>query len=65
MTVFVKVFPKGRPNKVVKVYAIQDDQSKYTIVTSTLFDALDVANVRYVYIVLMFWKGSIDSETSE
>ncbi|XP_048734152.2 uncharacterized protein LOC125650167 [Ostrea edulis] len=48
-TVLVQVFPKGQPNKAVKVYAILDDQSNKTLGTSVLFDALGVADDKFEY----------------
>ncbi|XP_061191733.1 uncharacterized protein LOC133199970 [Saccostrea echinata] len=48
-TVLVQIFPKGHPNKAVKVYAILDDQSNKTLGTSALFDALGVADDKFEY----------------
>ncbi|XP_062592880.1 uncharacterized protein LOC134254337 [Saccostrea cucullata] len=48
-TVLVQIFPKGHPDKAVKVYAILDDQSNKTLGTSSLFDAMGVADDKFEY----------------
>lgn len=48
-TILVHVYPKAFPDKVIKVYAILDDQSKKTLAKPELFDQLqiDITNLQY------------------
>ncbi|XP_023930308.1 uncharacterized protein LOC106157407 [Lingula anatina] len=41
--VLVRVFPKGRPEEAVAVYAVHDDQSNKSLGTPALFDQLQIS----------------------
>ena len=48
-TFLVKVYPNGKPDKAVSVYAIVDDQSNCSLATSDLLDKLNIKSERIAY----------------
>ncbi|XP_069108188.1 uncharacterized protein [Argopecten irradians] len=60
-TLLVDVYPEGRPDKAITVYAILDDQSNCTLASPQLLDALDVPCTEICYTLSSCsgkWKSS-------
>ncbi|XP_061180594.1 uncharacterized protein LOC133189205 [Saccostrea echinata] len=59
--VLVDVYPKGRPSKRLRLYALVDDQSNTTLGRSELFDYMDVPNSQIHSFTLTSCAGRIHS----